>query len=216
MDLVEVAPNANPPVCRLMDYGKFKYEQSVRDREARKNQTKTVIKEVRLRPSTGEHDYQMVLRRVEKFVNQGAKVKVAVRFRGRENERPQMGVDMVNRLVEDLGLIVNVDQSPRKEGRMMNAMLSPNMTEVKRLRKARRKAEQEAERAELEAEELVDAPMSVDEATAEVVEEVPDEATAEVVEEAAEVVEEVLVQDEAETVEATEETEGDDAQSQDA
>ncbi len=216
MDLVEVAPNANPPVCRLMDYGKFKYEQSVRDREARKNQTKTVIKEVRLRPSTGEHDYQMVLRRVEKFVNQGAKVKVAVRFRGRENERPQMGVDMVNRLVEDLGLIVNVDQSPRKEGRMMNAMLSPNMTEVKRLRKARRKAEQEAERAELEAEELVDAPMGVDEATAEVVEEVQDEAAAEVVEEAAEVVEEVLVQDEAETVEATEETEGDDAQSQDA
>ena len=99
---------------------------------------------------------------------------------------------------------------------MMNAMLSPNMTEVKRLRKARRKAEQEAERAELEAEELVDAPMGVDEATAEVVEEVQDEAAAEVVEEAAEVVEEVLVQDEAETVEATEETEGDDAQSQDA
>jgi len=204
MDLVEVAPNANPPVCRLMDYGKFKYEQSVRDREARKNQTKTVIKEVRLRPFTGEHDYQMVLRRVEKFVNQGAKVKVAVRFRGRENERPQMGVDMVNRLVEDLGLIVNVDQPPRKEGRMMNAMLSPNMTEVKRLRKARRKAEQEAERAELEAEELVDAPMGVD------------EAAAKVVEEAAEVVEEVLVKDETEMVEATEETEGEDAQSQDA
>lgn len=153
MDLVEVAPDANPPVCRLMDYGKFKYEQSVRDREARKNQTKTVIKEVRLRPSTGEHDYQMVLRRVEKFINQGSKVKVAVRFRGRENERPQMGIDMVNRLVGDLGMIVNVDQPPRKEGRMMNAMLTPNMTEVKRIRKARRKAEREAE-------QLIDTPTS--------------------------------------------------------
>jgi translation initiation factor IF-3 len=202
MDLVEVAPNANPPVCRLMDYGKFKYEQSVRDREARKNQTKTVIKEVRLRPSTGEHDYQMVLRRVEKFVNQGAKVKVAVRFRGRENERPQMGVDMVNRLVEDLGAIVNVDQPPRKEGRMMNAMLSPNMTEVKRLRKARRKAEQEAERLELEGEEQVEAP--------------EEEQVTDAVQEATEVVEEVLVEDQAETAEPTEETEGADAQSQDA
>ncbi len=197
-----MAPNANPPVCRLMDYGKFKYEQSVRDREARKNQTKTVIKEVRLRPSTGEHDYQMVLRRVEKFVNQGAKVKVAVRFRGRENERPQMGVDMVNRLVEDLGAIVNVDQPPRKEGRMMNAMLSPNMTEVKRLRKARRKAEQEAERLELEGEELVE---TLEE------EEMPDGE-----QDATEVVEEVSVKDEAETAEPIEETEGADAQSQDA
>ena len=206
LDLVEVAPNANPPVCRLMDFGKFKYEQSVRDREARKNQTKTVIKEVRLRPSTGEHDYQMVLRRVEKFLMQGAKVKVAVRFRGRENERPQLGVDMVNRLVEDLGLIVSVDQSPRKEGRMMNSMLSPNMTEVKRARKAARKELQAAEAAELE-EELAN---EISEGGDSIVE-------AEATQAAEETHEDQLTEDgEADEVQPTQETEGSDAESQDA
>lgn len=208
LDLVEVAPDANPPVCRLMDFGKFKYEQSVRDREARKNQTKTVIKEVRLRPSTGEHDYQMVRRRVEKFLMTGAKVKVAVRFRGRENERPQLGVDMVNRLVEDLGLIVAVDQPPRKEGRMMNAMLSPNMTEVKRARKAARKAQQAEEAAELEEElsEIADAETAVSEVV-EVVEEKQEDEVQE---------DEVTEQGEVSEAEPTQEMEGSDAESQDA
>ncbi len=132
LDLVEVAPNARPPVAKIMDYGKFKYEQSVRDREARKNQTRTVIKEVRLRPSIGEHDYQMVRRRAEKFLLHGDKVKVTVRFRGRENERPEAGREMVTRLVDDIGDIAVIEQSPRKEGRMMHAVLAPNATAIKR------------------------------------------------------------------------------------
>jgi translation initiation factor IF-3 len=132
LDLVEVAPNARPPVAKIMDYGKFKYEQSVRDREARKNQTKTVIKEVRLRPSIGEHDYQMVRRRAEMFLMHGDKVKVTVRFRGRENERPELGREMVSRLLGDIGDIATVEQSPRKEGRMMHAVLAPNAPAIKR------------------------------------------------------------------------------------
>ncbi len=140
LDLVEVAPNARPPVCRLMDYGKYKYEQSVKEREARKKQTKTVIKEVRMKPAIGQHDYEIVRRRAEKFLMHGVRVKVAVRFRGRENERPEFGTKLVNQLVDDLGDIVSVEQSPRKEGRMMHAVLAPNMAAI-----ARRKKEQAAD-----------------------------------------------------------------------
>ncbi len=135
LDLVEVAPNARPPVCRLMDYGKYKYELSVKEREARKKQTKTVIKEVRLRPGIGKHDYEIVRRRAEKFLMHGDRVKVAVRFRGRENERPEFGAALVHQMVEELGGIVNLEQAPRREGRMMHAVLAPNMTAINRLRK---------------------------------------------------------------------------------
>lgn len=152
LDLVEVAPNARPPVAKIMDYGKYKYEQSVRDREARKNQTRTVIKEVRLRPAIGEHDYQMVRRRAEKFLMHGDKVKVTVRFRGRENERPELGRQMVERLVTDIGDICSLEQAPRKEGRLMNAVLAPNMPAVKR------RKEELAEAASEEAEDEVDEP----------------------------------------------------------
>ena len=145
LDLVEVAPNARPPVCKIMDYGKYKYEQSVRDREARKNQTRTVIKEVRLRPAIGEHDYQMVRRRAEKFLMHGDKVKVTVRFRGRENERPELGRDMVERLVAEIGDICSVEQAPRKEGRLMNAVLAPNMAAVKRRKEDEAAADEAAE-----------------------------------------------------------------------
>lgn len=153
LDLVEVAPNAKPPVCRLMDYGKYKYELSVKEREARKKQTKTVIKEVRMKPGIGRHDYEIVKRRAEKFLMHGDRVKVAVRFRGRENERPEFGAALVHQLVEELGGIVNVEQAPRKEGRMMHAVLAPNMTAINRLRK-----EQAADAAHIaeEARELED------------------------------------------------------------
>jgi translation initiation factor IF-3 len=145
LDLVEVAPNARPPVAKIMDYGKYKYEQSVRDREARKNQTRTVIKEVRLRPAIGEHDYQMVRRRAEKFLMHGDKVKVTVRFRGRENERPELGRDMVDRLVAEIGDICSLEQTPRKEGRLMNAVLAPNMAAVKRRKEDEAAADEVAE-----------------------------------------------------------------------
>ena len=103
LDLVEVAPGAKPPVCKIMDYGTYKYENSVRDREARKKQTRTVIKEVRMKPRIGVHDYEILLRRTMQFLSEGDKVKVTVRFRGRENERPELGYNLVRRLVDDVG-----------------------------------------------------------------------------------------------------------------
>ncbi len=125
LDLVEVAPDARPPVCRIMDYGKYKYEQSVKQREARKKQTRTVIKEVRLRPRIGEHDFQIVRRRAQEFLSEGDKVKVTVRFRGRENERPELGHRLVDRLLEELGDLALVEQAARKDGRTMTMVMAP-------------------------------------------------------------------------------------------
>lgn len=125
LDLVEVAPEARPPVCRMMDYGKYKYEQSVKQREARKKQTRTVIKEVRLRPRIGDHDFDIVRRRAEQFLSEGDKVKVTVRFRGRENERPELGHRLVERLMEDLEELAIVEQTARKDGRTMTMVMAP-------------------------------------------------------------------------------------------
>lgn len=137
LDLVEVAPNARPPVCRLMDYGRFKYEQSVRDREARKKQTKTVIKEIRMSPRIGDHDYQMLMRRARGFMEDGDKVKVTIRFRGRENERPELGHQLVERLIEDLDGLANLEQAPEKMGRQMTSVLAPDQSVLRALREAR-------------------------------------------------------------------------------
>ena len=126
LDLVEVAPNAKPPVCRLMDYGKFKYEQSVRDREARKKQTRTVIKETRLTPRIAEHDFQMQARKTMEWLDDGDKVKVTVRFRGRERERPEFGQRVLDRLVEEIGDYGVVEQSPSFEGRNLIMTIAPN------------------------------------------------------------------------------------------
>lgn len=125
MDLVEVAPGAKPPVCKIMDYGKYKYEQSVRDREARKNQTKTVIKETRLTPRIAEHDFEMQARRTAEWLSEGDKVKVTVRFRGRERERPEFGERVLRRLVESVEELGQVEQSPSFEGRQMVMTLAP-------------------------------------------------------------------------------------------
>lgn len=125
LDLVEVAPNGRPPVTKIMDYGKHKYEQSVRDREARKKQTRTVIKEIRLKPRISDHDYEMFLNRSLKFLSEGDKLKVTVRFRGRENERPELGINLINRLTDDLGDYVSMEQRPIKEARSMTAVLAP-------------------------------------------------------------------------------------------
>lgn len=125
LDLVEVAPNANPIVCRLMDYGKFRYEQAKRERKARKAQ-KTEVKEIRLRPKTGEHDVAFKVRDARRFLNDGCKVKVRVRFRGREITYPEIGREMLARIAEELGDISEVEQRPRMEGRSMLMILSPN------------------------------------------------------------------------------------------
>ncbi|MGA9348003.1 MAG: translation initiation factor IF-3 [Anaerolineae bacterium] len=124
LDLVEVAPNADPPVCRMMDYGKYLYEQAKRERKARKAQ-KTEVKEVRLRPKTGEHDVAFKVRDARRFLNSGCKVKVRVRFRGREITYPEIGKEMLKRIAEELGDVSDIEQEPRMEGHSLLMILSP-------------------------------------------------------------------------------------------
>ncbi len=125
-DLVEVAPQAKPPVCRLMDYGKFLYEAQKRERDSRKTQTKVEIKEIRLRPKTGEHDINYKLQNVRKFLKRGAKVKVRIRFRGREITHPEVGRELMDRIIEDLGDLAVIEKRPSMEGNTMLMILGPN------------------------------------------------------------------------------------------
>lgn len=125
LDLVEVAPNAKPPVCRLMDYGKYKYEQSVKAREARKKQTRTTIKELRMKVRIGDHDFDITRRKAQEFLEEGDKVKVTIRFRGREQERPAFGKELLDKLAEELAEVAVTEQNPKLEGRSMTMVLAP-------------------------------------------------------------------------------------------
>ncbi|MBA1835836.1 translation initiation factor IF-3 [Corynebacterium sp. zg912] len=125
LDLVEVAPNAKPPVAKIMDYGKFKYEQDQKAREARKNQQQTVVKEQKFRPKIDEHDYQTKKGNVERFLEKGNKVKVTIMFRGREQARPELGYRLLERLAEDIGELGVVESRPKQDGRNMTMVFGP-------------------------------------------------------------------------------------------
>ncbi len=125
LDLVEVAPNSQPPVCRIMNYGKYKYQQSKRTQEARKHQTIIHIKEVKVRPRTEEHDLQFKLRHVKRFLDEGNKVKISILFRGREIAHPEFGKELLNRFIEGVKDVIVIEQSPRLEGRNMVMILAP-------------------------------------------------------------------------------------------
>ncbi len=125
LDLVEVAPNATPPVCRIMNYGKYKYQQSKRTHDARKHQTVIQVKEVKLRPRTEEHDFEFKLRHAKRFLSEGNKVKVSVLFRGREMAYPEHGRQLINRFIEGVKDLITVEQPPRLEGRNMVTILAP-------------------------------------------------------------------------------------------
>jgi translation initiation factor IF-3 len=124
-DLVEVAPSAEPPVCKIMDYGKFKYEQSVRAKEARKKQASVSVKEIKFRPKIGVHDYETKKGHVVRFLNGGHRVKVTVMFRGREMAHTQLGSKILDRLSEDLQEIATVETTARLDGRNMTMMFAP-------------------------------------------------------------------------------------------
>jgi len=124
LDLVEVSPMANPPVCRLMDYGRFKYEQAKRENEARKRQKSQELKEIRLSPKTDDHDIAVKVRKVEEFLADGDKVKVVVRFRGREMAHPDLGRRLLEQVIAEVKSIAVVERTPIMEGRMMSVMLS--------------------------------------------------------------------------------------------
>ena len=125
LDLVEVAAEARPPVVRMMDYGKYKYEQSVRARAARKNQTRTVIKEVQFRPKIGKSDFDVKRKRVEKFLGEGDKVKVTMRFRGREVTHPEIGKAILDSLLAEVDDLGSIESGPKLEGRQMTMVLAP-------------------------------------------------------------------------------------------
>ncbi len=124
-DLVEVAPNERPPVCRIMDYGKYKYQRSKRQQLAKKKQKVILVKEIKLRPKTEEHDYQFKIQHVKRFLQDGHKAKVTVIFRGREMVHTELGRRVLDRIMIDLEEIASVDQMPKQEGRNMTLVLSP-------------------------------------------------------------------------------------------
>ena len=144
LDLVEVAPQANPPVCRIMDYGKFKYERDVRQKEARRKQSRTGLKEIKFRPKIDPHDYATKKGHVERFLKAGNKVKVTIMFRGREMAHTELGRRILDRLVGDLGETIVVESMPKQEGRNMIMVISPN----KRYQESQAKAAAKAEAAE--------------------------------------------------------------------
>jgi translation initiation factor IF-3 len=125
LDLVEIAPNADPPVCKILDFGKYKYEEQKKKNEARKKQKIIEVKEIKLRPSIDDHDYDVKMRSMVKFIGEGDKVKVTMRFRGRELAHQELGMDVLVRVRDDLDEIAKVEQMPRMEGRQMTMVVSP-------------------------------------------------------------------------------------------
>jgi len=125
LDLVEVAPNSRPPVCKLMDFGKFKYEAAMKARETRRNQTNVIIKEMKLRPKIDPHDYGTKKGHIERFLRGGDKVKVTIMFRGREQSRPELGFRLLQKLAEDVAELGVVESAPKQDGRNMIMVISP-------------------------------------------------------------------------------------------
>lgn len=125
LDLVEISPNAEPPVCRVMDYGKYRFEQSKKQQAAKKKQKQIQVKEIKFRPGTGEGDYQVKLRNLVRFLNDGDKTKVTVRFRGREMAHRDLGMELLQRVEKDLEEYATVEQHPKLEGRQMVMTLAP-------------------------------------------------------------------------------------------
>jgi len=150
LDLVEVAPNANPPVCRIMDYGKFKYEEGQKAKEARKKSTNVTVKEVKYRPKIGKGDFDTKTRNVIRFIDEGHKVKVTLQFRGREMAHPELGAKILDDVIDAVGPAAKLDSRSRLEGRSMSMVLSPDKKAQEAMKKAKAEAEAEAAAAESE------------------------------------------------------------------
>ena len=163
LDLVEVAPQAKPPVCKLMDFGKYKYEAAVKAREARKNQTNTVLKEIRFRLKIDTHDYETKRGHALRFLGAGDKVKAMIQFRGREQQRPEMGLRLLQRFAEDVSDVGVVESSPRIDGRNMVMVIGP----VKNKAEAKAEARRTAQRAEAKAQNEAKAAGRIDTSGAE-------------------------------------------------
>jgi translation initiation factor IF-3 len=136
LDLVEVAPQADPPVCRIMDYGKYKYERDIRQKEARRKQARVEVKEIKFRPKIDPHDYETKKGHVERFLRAGARVKVTIMFRGREMAHTELGRRILDRLVEDLQGLAVVEAEPKQDGRNMVMVIAPSKKQPARAAQA--------------------------------------------------------------------------------
>lgn len=125
LDLVEISPNADPPVCKILDYGKYKYEAQKKANEARKKQKVIDVKEIKMRPGIDEHDYQVKMRSVQRFIGDGDKVKMTIRFRGREMAHQELGKKVLDRVCDDMVDLAKVEQFPKSEGRLMTMVIAP-------------------------------------------------------------------------------------------
>ena len=152
LDLVEVAPQAKPPVCRIMDYGKFRYEEAQKAKEARKKSTNVSIKEVKFRPKIGKGDFDTKMRHLVEFIEDGHKVKVTLQFRGREMAHPELGRKILDDVIEGVGQMAKVENQARMEGRSMTLVLAPDKKAMEAMRKAAVEAEKQAAREAAEAE----------------------------------------------------------------
>jgi translation initiation factor IF-3 len=132
LDLVEVAPNANPPVCRIMDYGRYVYEQEQRRRQSKRKATNVVIKEMKFRPKIDEHDYTTKMKHVVRFLGEGNKVKLTIMFRGREMAHPELGLKILQRVADDVADVAEVESNPRQDGRNMTMVLHPTRKDGKK------------------------------------------------------------------------------------
>ena len=137
LDLVEVSPTSRPPVCRILDYGKYKYEMSKKEKQAKKKQHSFQLKEMRFRPKIDEHDYKFKTKHIKEFIESGSKVRVYVMFKGREMAYTEMGQVVLKRVMEDLAEFANVEMQPKMEGRSMSLVLAPNANVLKNLKAAR-------------------------------------------------------------------------------
>ncbi|MSR98901.1 translation initiation factor IF-3 [Arthrobacter sp. BL-252-APC-1A] len=162
LDLVEVAPQAKPPVCKLMDFGKYKYEAAVKAREARKNQTNTVLKEIRFRLKIDTHDYETKRGHALRFLGAGDKVKAMIQFRGREQQRPEMGIRLLQKFAEDVAEVGVVESSPRIDGRNMVMVIGPLKNKAEAKAEARRASQRAEAKAANEAAKKGEAPARVD------------------------------------------------------
>ncbi|WP_370959655.1 translation initiation factor IF-3 [Arthrobacter sp. RCC_34] len=156
LDLVEVAPQAKPPVCKLMDFGKYKYEAAVKAREARKNQTNTVLKEIRFRLKIDKHDYETKRGHALRFLGAGDKVKAMIQFRGREQQRPEMGIRLLQRFAEDVAEVGVIESTPRIDGRNMVMVIGPLKNKAEAKAEARRAAQRAEAKAQNEAKALAE------------------------------------------------------------
>jgi len=139
LDLVEISPNVRPPVCRIMNYGKYQFEQSKKRSAQKKKQRLTQVKEVKFRPATDVGDYGVKLRKIKGFLERGDKVKVSLRFRGREMQHRQLGLELLDRLKQDLGSIITVEQEPKLEGRQITMVIVQGKTEASKTEKSKTK-----------------------------------------------------------------------------